>query len=195
MARETASKLGVCCVFTETIVSPGRSAIAWAGVPFSTCLTVVFRSPGAPIMYAMNGSAIATRMFAPGPAKITAMRFHVRCRQYASAPRPSRSSLTHRSAARAAAGDSSASATACSSSGTCSRAAARSPVSSARWTRDAFGKMRGSSFSAGPSWTSTSDAAGRCMPGIFTYPPSGIAPMPYSIPLRRTFTSAGGKPR
>ena len=35
-------------------------------------------------------------------------------------------------------------------------------------TSDAFGKSRGSSFSAGPSCTSTSDAAGRCMPGIFT---------------------------
>ena len=81
IARDTESKLGVCCVFTETIVSPGRSPIAWAGVPFSTCLTVVFRSPGAPIMYAMNGSARATRMLAPGPAKMTATRFQVRCRQ------------------------------------------------------------------------------------------------------------------
>ena len=36
--------------------------------------------------------------------------------------------------------------------------------------------------------------AGRCMPGIFTNPPSGITPMPYSMPLCTRFTTAGGKP-
>ena len=41
---------------------------------------------------------------------------------------------------------------------------------------------------------STSDGAGRCIPGIFTKPPSGIVPMPYSIPLRFVFQSAGGNP-
>jgi hypothetical protein len=32
------------------------------------------------------------------------------------------------------------------------------------------------------------------MPGIFTKPPSGIVPIPYSIPFRRHLTAAGGKP-
>ena len=36
--------------------------------------------------------------------------------------------------------------------------------------------------------------AGRCMPGIFTKPPSGIIPIPYSIPFRVRLTIAGGKP-
>jgi hypothetical protein len=33
------------------------------------------------------------------------------------------------------------------------------------------------------------------MPGIFTKPPSGIAPMPYSVPRQLRFAIAGGKPR
>ena len=41
---------------------------------------------------------------------------------------------------------------------------------------------------------STSDGAGRCMPGIFTNPPSGIAPTPYSTQRRVVFQTAGGKP-
>ena len=41
---------------------------------------------------------------------------------------------------------------------------------------------------------STSLPAGRCMPGMRTIPPSGIAPMPYSMPFRWTFTIAGGNP-
>jgi hypothetical protein len=32
------------------------------------------------------------------------------------------------------------------------------------------------------------------MPGIFTKPPSGIVPIPYSIPFRVFFHSGGGKP-
>jgi len=32
------------------------------------------------------------------------------------------------------------------------------------------------------------------IPGMRTSPPSGIAPMPYSIPLRLIFAIAGGKP-
>ena len=32
------------------------------------------------------------------------------------------------------------------------------------------------------------------MPGIFTKPPSGIAPTPYSMPLRVCFQIAGGNP-
>ena len=32
------------------------------------------------------------------------------------------------------------------------------------------------------------------MPGIFTKPPSGIAPSPYSIPFRVVFHTAGGNP-
>ena len=38
--------------------------------------------------------------------------------------------------------------------------------------------------SARPRPMSTSRGPGRCMPGIFTKPPSGIAPKPYSIPFR-----------
>ncbi len=41
---------------------------------------------------------------------------------------------------------------------------------------------------------STSLPAGRCMPGMRTSPPSGIAPMPYSMPLRSTLAIAGGNP-
>ena len=44
MACETASKFDVWRVLTETIVSPARSPMACAGVPFSTCLTDVFTS-------------------------------------------------------------------------------------------------------------------------------------------------------
>ena len=45
-----------------------------------------------------------------------------------------------------------------------------------------------------PSPMSTSPGEGRCIPGIFTKPPSGIAPMPYSIPLCVRFQIAGGNP-
>ena len=38
------------------------------------------------------------------------------------------------------------------------------------------------------------DGAGRCIPGIVTKPPSGIAPIPYSMPLRFVLAIAGGKP-
>jgi hypothetical protein len=41
---------------------------------------------------------------------------------------------------------------------------------------------------------STSAGDGRCIPGIFTKPPSGIAPTPYSIPFFVVFHTAGGKP-
>ena len=40
----------------------------------------------------------------------------------------------------------------------------------------------------------TSWPASRFMPGMRTMPPSGIAPMPYSIPFRRNLKMAGGKP-
>ena len=70
---------------TATIVSPGCRPAICAGVFGSTVLTVALTLPGAPIMYATEGQRRARRaMFVPGPAKMTAIRFHVRCRQYAS---------------------------------------------------------------------------------------------------------------
>ena len=52
----------------------------------------------------------------------------------------------------------------------------------------------GTSAATRPMPMSTSTGAGRCIPGIFTKPPSGIAPTPYSIPFRFVFQIAGGKP-
>ena len=40
----------------------------------------------------------------------------------------------------------------------------------------------------------TSFPASRFMPGMRTMPPSGMAPMPYSIPFLRNLKIAGGKP-
>ena len=51
-----------------------------------------------------------------------------------------------------------------------------------------------SSLTAGAMNDVTSWPASRFMPGMRTMPPSGIAPMPYSIPFRRNLKMAGGKP-
>ena len=74
------------------------------------------------------------------------------------------------------------------------RAASWSPLASASRSRSAGPASAGASSTARPKAGSTSAGAGRCMPGIFTKPPSGIIPMPYSIPLRVCLTTAGGKP-
>src|SRR5919201_331805 len=75
-----------------------------AGLSCFTFLTVRFTVPGAPTRYATAGSATARSRFAPGPAKMTAIRFHVRCRQYASLSSPSRSSVSPRRALLSAPG-------------------------------------------------------------------------------------------
>jgi hypothetical protein len=76
-----------------TIRSPGRSPIRPAGLLVSTASTTrVAWSPFAastkprryapvPIVSAMVKSAIANRMFVPGPAKITRIRFQLGARQ------------------------------------------------------------------------------------------------------------------
>ena len=74
------------------------------------------------------------------------------------------------------------------------RAATRSPAERWRFSASTHWTSEGSSRTAGPKYESASNAAGRCIPGIFTKPPSGIAPMPYSIPFRVVLTIAGGKP-
>ena len=69
-----------------------------------------------------------------------------------------------------------------------------SPFSSRRWSAVVRAKSWGRSVIALPKYASTSDGAGRCIPGIFTYPPRGIEPSPYSIPFLVVLASAGGKP-
>src|SRR5437764_570012 len=80
-----------------------------------------------------------------GPAEITATFFQVRWRQYESGPSASLSSSSPRRAARAAPGESFASAVACSSSWSAARAPSKSPSASGRLTRTTAGSSRGSS--------------------------------------------------
>ena len=62
-----------------------------------TSVVAVF--DGAPVANTTKKMTNATRMFASGPAEMTAMRFHVGWRQYASPPVPSSSSRSARFAA------------------------------------------------------------------------------------------------
>ena len=55
--------------------------------------------------------------------------------------------------------------------------------------RDAF-----ASSTAREKRRSASCGIGRCIPGMLTKPPSGTAPMPYSMPLRDRLRIAGGNP-
>ncbi len=195
MRRDTAVKSGAACPFTATTRSPGFRPAAAAGVFTLTSATSVLGCcEGAPVAYTTMKMRNATRMFAAGPAAMTATRFHVGWRQYASLPVPSSTSRSARFAERRAAGVSSAASASARSSGIASRAAVSSPASRCRPTRWTAGASPGSSRNAGVmnAWRSRAD--GRCMPGMRTRPPSGIAPIPYSIPLRLIFTIAGGKP-
>jgi hypothetical protein len=180
--------------FTATISSPACKPARAAGELSSTAATSLVAAVGMPSMKITASRPIAKTRLVAGPARIVATRFHVCCRQYASGPRPSRISASPRSAPRRAGGLSSASATAASRRGNVARAASMSPCSSSSFSAVAGGPSSERSAIARPKCASTSDGAGRCIPGIFTKPPSGIAPIPYSMPLRRTFTRAGGKP-
>jgi hypothetical protein len=133
-------------------------------------------------------------MFAPGPAMIATSRFHVGAFQYAWSPRASLSSLRPFSALESARGESFRSRSASSRSSSAPRPAGRSVASSARFTRSIGPASPGASSAACANRRSASYGIGRCIPGIDTNPPSGIAPMPYSIPLRLHLTSAGGNP-
>ena len=133
-------------------------------------------------------------MLAAGPAAIAVTRFHVGARQYASGPSASFRSSSARRAEASVAGVSSRSSTSSPSTRSESRAASWSPAASAFRSRPAA-PLRGRLLVQRPrSPASTSTGAGRCMPGIFTKPPSGIAPIPYSIPFRVVLRIAGGNP-
>ena len=124
------------------------------------------------------------------------MRFQVGARQYASSPVPS---STSRSARFADAARARAELRVLDLAAAAPAARRAHPAKSLRLERppDALHERRrapGSSRSAGAMNATRSCGAGRCMPGMRTSPPSGIAPMPYSMPLRLTFTIAGGKP-
>jgi hypothetical protein len=175
--------------------SPALSPAAAAGVLRSTCPTFVLGvCDGAPVAKTVKKMTNATMMFAIGPAAMTAMRRHGAWRQYASWPVPSSSSRSARFADRSADGLSRARSTSARSAGSTSRAPSKSSASSARLARFTNGASAGSSRSAEDMNASMSLPAGRFIPGMRTIPPSGIAPSPYSMPLRCTFKSAGGKP-
>ena len=183
---------------TATIRSPAwRPALA-AGVPASTAATSAVGRWGweGPPLTAKTTKRIANAMktFASGPAAMTATRFHVGARQYASRAVPSSTSRSARCADRLAPGERCAAPTSRSSSGYARRAASKSSTSRARRTAPTGAARLGCSRTAGSTNTCRSRAAGRCMPGIRTRPPSGIMPIPYSMPLRRTLTRAGGNP-
>ena len=116
--RDAASKVRVGRPLTATIRSPGCRPAAAAGVPLSTAATwAEARDDGPPLMAKTRKRiANATRMFASGPAAMTATRFHVAPRQYASGDVPSSTSRSARSAERLAPGVSSAALTSRSSS-------------------------------------------------------------------------------
>ncbi len=122
-------------------------------------------------------------------------RFHVGAFQYASEPSASRSSVIPFSAEAWAAGE-----TVCDAQRILEvvdgvlRDRSRSSPSSARLTRSTGPPSSGASSTARENRRSASCGIGRCIPGIVTKPPSGIAPIPYSMPLRVVFAIAGGKP-
>jgi hypothetical protein len=153
---------------TAMIRSPSRRPISPAGALASTSATAAVVSTGMPIMKTAASSATAKTRFVAGPATMTATFFHVRWRQYASAPSPSWSSAIPRSAARRAGGESSARRTASSSGSTSSAAVLMSPSASSRFVRSNGAVSSGASCTARPKCASTSDGAGRCIPGIFT---------------------------
>ena len=168
IASRTSENLVVPTRLIPRIVSPGSSPACAAGVLGSTLSTRRDAAEGIPIMYTSASSRIAKTRFAAGPAPITTSLFQVRCRQYESGLSASSSSFSPRCAERCAPGESATPATACSSSASAPRAASKSLFARGRFTRSTAGRRRGSSWRAGPKCTSMSDAAGRCMPGIFT---------------------------
>ena len=94
---------------TATIRSPGWRPAAAAGVPLSTAKTSALARCEGPPLSAKTKNRIrnATTMFASGPAAMTATRFHVAPRQYASGEVPSSTSRSARSVERLARGVSS----------------------------------------------------------------------------------------
>ena len=195
MSRDTASNVGVGCPFTATMRSPGRNPAAAAGVWASIAATWFVGLPvGASVELTAKKMTKATRMFISGPAAITATRFQVRALQYASALVPSSTSRSARRAERRAPVLIFALSTCCWSSGSAAWVPAKSPASNRRRTRWTDVVRLGSSRSAGAMYASRSRGDGRCIPGMRTSPPSGIAPMPYSMPLRLILAIAGGKP-
>ena len=192
---ETPSKVAAALPFTATTRSPASRPAAAAGVFAETWPTLVVGvCDGAPVMKTTKKMMKATRMFMPGPAAMIAMRLQVAWRQYASRPVPSSSSRIARFADRRAEVESCARSSSLRSSGTRALAAAKSSASSARRAFCTNGSSAGSSRTALCMNVSTSRPEGRFMPGMRTIPPSGIAPMPYSMPLRCTLKTAGGNP-
>ncbi len=184
-----------------TIRSPPCSPIDCAGDVCPACssgatVPIVRVASPATVMKRIVNRTIASRMFAAGPAPIATRRFQVGAFQYASGPRASRSSMIPFSAEARAAGDIVCAVSSSSSSSTARCASVRSlPLpSSARFTRSTTPPSVGASATACESRRSASCGIGRCMPGMVTKPPSGIAPRPYSIPFRFVVAIAGGKP-